>query len=80
MLEEAKAFGKPVVVVHGDTHSYQLDQPLKDASGALVANVTRLETPGSPFVGWVRAVVDAHDPKVFQFTVKRFGATAAPGQ
>ena len=76
LVEEAKAFGKPVVVVHGDTHAYQLNEPVKDASGALVANITRLETPGSPLVGWVRAVVDANDPKVFQFTLKRFGAPA----
>ncbi len=78
--EEAKAFGKPVVIVHGDTHSYQLNQPLKDETGATVSNVTRMETPGSPFVGWVRTVVDANDPKVFQFTLKRFGASAHPGQ
>ena len=80
LAQQARAFGKPVVVVHGDTHSYQLDQPLKDETGARVANVTRLETPGSPFIGWVRAVVDANDPRVFQFTVKRFGASQPPGQ
>ena len=73
LVQQAKAFGKPVVVVHGDTHSYQLNQPVKDENGAMVANITRLETPGSPFLGWVRAVVDATDPKVFQFTLKRFG-------
>ena len=80
LIEEAKAFGKPVVVVHGDTHAYQLDKPLTDGNGATVSNVTRLETPGSPFVGWVRTVVDANDPNVFKFTVKRFGASAQPGQ
>ena len=80
LVEEVKAFGKPVVLVHGDTHSYQLNQPLKDENGTTVSNFTRLETPGSPFVGWVRTVVDANDPKVFQFTVKRFGASKPPGQ
>ena len=80
LAEEAKAFGKPVVIVHGDTHSYQLNQPLKDQTGASVVNVTRLETPGSPFVGWVRTVINANDPNVFQFTMKRFGATQPPGQ
>lgn len=79
LLEEAKAFRKPVVVVHGDTHSHQINQPLKDGTGVTVSNVTRLETPGSPFVGWVRTVIDANDPKVFQFTVKRFGASTPPG-
>jgi hypothetical protein len=80
LVKEAKAFGKPVVVVHGDTHSYQLNQPVRDETGATVANITRLETPGSPFIGWVRAVVAPDDPKVFQFTVKRFGASTPPGQ
>ena len=80
LVQEARAFGKPVVVVHGDTHSYQLNQPLKDETGATVANVTRLETPGSPFVGWVRTVIAADDPQVFRFTVKRFGASPPPGQ
>ena len=73
LVKEAKAFGKPVVLVHGDTHSYQLNQPVKDATGALVANITRLETPGSPFLGWVRATVDANDPKVFKFSLRRYG-------
>ncbi len=80
LAREARAFGKPVVVVHGDTHSYQLNQPVRDESGAFVANITRLETPGSPFIGWVRVVVAPHDPKVFQFTVKRFGASTPAGQ
>ena len=80
LAQEASAFGKPVVVVHGDTHWHQINQPLKDQSGATVTNVTRLETPGSPFIGWVRTVIDANDPQVFQFTVKRFGASQPPGQ
>ncbi len=74
LVREAKAFGKPVVVVHGDTHSYQLNRPVKDEAGAAVANITRLETPGSPFLGWVRTTVDVNDPEVFQFSLRRFGA------
>lgn len=73
LAREARAFGKPVVIVHGDTHSFQINRPLKDESGAPVANVLRLETPGSPFLGWVRATIDANDPEVFQFSLKQFG-------
>ena len=73
LAEEARAFGKPVVIVHGDTHSYQLNRPLRDETGTPVANVLRLETPGSPFLGWVRATIDAADPQVFQFSLRRFG-------
>ena len=80
VAREARAFGKPVVVVHGDTHSYQLNRPLKDEAGQQVPNVTRLETPGSPFIGWVRARIDAQDPQVFQFSVRRFGASGPPVQ
>ena len=59
--EEAKRFGKPVLLAHGDGHIYIVDHPL-----SRLANVTRLQVPGSPQVGWVRVVVTP-DTK-FQFT------------
>ena len=62
-------FGKPVVLVHGDTHWHQIDQPMLDRNGrALVANFTRVETYGAPFMGWVRGTVDPANPKVFTFS------------
>jgi hypothetical protein len=69
----ARAFGRPVLAVHGDTHRYQLDRPLRDEAGALVPNVTRLETFGSPDLGWVRVLIDAASPEVFRIQPKRFG-------
>ena len=57
---------KPVLVVHGDTHFYRVDKPFKDAAGMPLANVTRLETFGSPQVGWVRVTVDRADPAIFR--------------
>lgn len=62
----AADIAKPVLVVHGDTHFYRVDNPFKDASGKTLANVTRLETYGSPQVGWVRVTVDRTDPAVFR--------------
>jgi hypothetical protein len=59
--EEAKRFGRPVLLAHGDGHVYIVDHPL-----IRVPNVTRLQVPGSPQVGWVRVVVTP-DTK-FQFT------------
>ncbi len=59
--EEARRFGKPVLLAHGDGHVYIVDHPLIG-----IANVTRLQVPGSPQVGWVRVVVTP-DTK-FQFT------------
>jgi hypothetical protein len=36
-------------------------------SGERVENLTRVETFGSPVVGWVRAGVDTSEPEVFTF-------------
>ena len=66
--EETVAFGKPVVLVHGDTHTLRIDRPMTSStSGERVENFTRVETFGSPMVGWVRAGVDTSDPEVFTF-------------
>ena len=55
---EAVAFGKPVLLIHGDSHRFTTDHPLKArATQQPIDNVTRLEVPGSPLVGWVRVVV-----------------------
>jgi hypothetical protein len=52
------AFTGPVLLIHGDTHQYRVDHPLTDSSGRPYPNFTRLETFGSPDIGWVRVVVD----------------------
>ena len=51
-------FSGNVLFIHGDTHTYRMDQPLADEKGRELANFTRLETFGSPDIGWVRVVVD----------------------
>jgi len=48
---------KPVTFVHGDTHWYQQNQPLRDAKGETVPNFTRVEVYGSPFVRWLRGTL-----------------------
>lgn len=79
LRQETQAYAGQVVLVHGDTHSYQLNQPLLDAAGQRVLdNFTRVETDGYPFMGWVRGTVDAADPRVFRFTPLRWSPDAAP--
>ena len=57
--EETVAFGRPVVLVHGETHIQRIDRPMTSSTGGeRVENFTRVETFGSPVVGWVRAGVD----------------------
>jgi hypothetical protein len=66
--QETVAFGKPVVLAHGDTHTFRVDKPMiASPTGERVENFTRVETFGSPEVNWVRATADASDPEVFAF-------------
>ena len=66
--EEATAFGKPVLLIHGDSHEFITDTPLRaPSSGQTITNVTRLEVPGSPDVGWVRVVVAKGPTPSFSF-------------
>ena len=72
---EVLGFGKPVALMHGDTHYFRVDKPLfrsKEAGpanfGRQIENFTRVETFGFPEAHWVRVMVDVNDPNVF--TVK----------
>lgn len=65
---EVRAFGKPVVLVHGDTHRFRIDKPMRDSkTGQPIENFTRVETFGSPDLGWIKGTVDVNDPAVFRF-------------
>jgi hypothetical protein len=60
-------FPGQVVIVNGDSHFLNIDKPLKDAAGATIQNVTRVQTFGSDQNHWVSATVDPRDPNVFTF-------------
>jgi hypothetical protein len=62
----AKRLAKPVLFAHGDTHVYTVDRPFRDR-GDPVDNAVRLETYGSPQVGWVRVTVDPDNRRLFAF-------------
>jgi hypothetical protein len=65
---ETLAFGKPVVLVHGDSHYFRIDQPLLGSrSKRRIENFTRVETFGNPDVHWLKVSVDHRDPNVFTF-------------
>lgn len=73
LRNQAIAFGKPVVYVHGDSHYFRVDKPLLDASGKRLENFTRVETFGDNAangpndVHWVKALVDPNSREVFAF-------------
>jgi hypothetical protein len=63
--KEAIAFGRPVLLVHGDTHIFRIDQPLVSGAGAnrrKVENVFRLEVYGEFDIHAVTVGVDPADP------------------
>lgn len=63
---EAKAFAKPVLLVHADEHRYRLEHaPKLRRDGEPVQNVTRLETFGAKDIHATIVVVDAGSPQVF---------------
>jgi hypothetical protein len=70
---ESVAFGKPVVLVHGDSHYFRIDKPFQDEQGRRLETLTRLETPGDNAqngnndVHWVKVLVDPREREVFSF-------------
>lgn len=57
----ARNLAKPIVVIHGDTHTYRVDRPLIDSSrGEPFPNVMRIETFGAPTVGAAIVTIDTN--------------------
>jgi hypothetical protein len=56
LLPLARAWGKPVLVVHGDSHQFRIDQPFNLDKKPL-RNVTRLIVPGQADIRAVRVQV-----------------------
>lgn len=77
LAAEAKAYGKPVLLIHGDSHVLVIDRPLTEAgantwigqttSSPTLKNVTRLEVMGESDVGAVEVSVDTNTSGVFGF-------------
>lgn len=60
-------FGRPVTLVHGDTHDQKVDHPWSD-----VDNFTRVEVFGGSSNGdWIRARIDPGSEDVFSFSIER---------
>jgi hypothetical protein len=66
IAEGARAFGKPVLIVHGDHHALELES-LKDTALRPVPSTFRLQVPGDQLVHAMRVLVDPDTPGVFGF-------------
>lgn len=66
--EEVEAFSRPVLMVHGDNHEFLVDRPLRRrTAGRRLENLTRMQVPGSPLVGWVHVLVTRSRVAPFMF-------------
>lgn len=72
--KETRALGKPVVLVHGDTHYFRIDNPFHQrpkrgtAGEPAIANFLRVETFGTPNHHWLQVTVEPNNPNVFSFS------------
>lgn len=62
IVTESRNLGKPVLLVHGDEHIYEVEPGY-----AGVPNLTRLETFGETATQWLRLTVDPRTPSVFSW-------------
>jgi len=66
---ETPRFGGEVLLIHGDTHRFRVDHPLRhQETQQQIENFTRIEVFGSPFANWVRVSVRKDNGKL-QFDV-----------
>ncbi len=66
LRQHAQAFGKPVLVIHGDRHRFTVDKPLYQGR-QLMYHVTRLMVFGDAEVHGALINVDTDDPDIFSF-------------
>ena len=72
LAEEVAAWGKPVLLIQGDTHQYLIDRPLKDAKGKPLSQLIRVVVPGESQPDAVLISVDIADKTApFQFRLLR---------
>ena len=79
----AAAFGKPVVLVHGDSHYFRIDKPfmrMRKPDEPAIENFTRVETFGAPHHHWVHVTVDVDDPNVFTFRQRILASNQLKGK
>jgi len=67
LAQRARAYDRPVLLVHGDGHRLLIDQPLA-VSGRRMNNVTRLMVFGDIEVHGVLVTVDSASPDTFSYT------------
>jgi uncharacterized protein YkuJ len=63
LVKKANEFGRPVLIVHGDSHIYRVYRPFSKTA----PNITALEVFGETDMNAVEVTVEPNDPAVFSF-------------
>lgn len=66
IAQRAAQFRKPVLLIHGDEHRYEVQTGF-----AGVSNLTRLETYGNTASYWLRVTIDPSKPQVFSWQSRK---------
>ncbi len=72
LADEVAHWGKPVLLLQGDTHRYRVDRPLKSSDGKVLANLQRIVVPGERHPDAVLIEVDDTHP-VQPFRIRLMG-------
>ncbi len=74
LADEVTRWGKPVLLLQGDSHHYRVDRPLRGADGKPLANLQRVVVPGESRADAVLIEVDEAQPAQ-PFAVRLMGNT-----
>jgi hypothetical protein len=68
LTEKLAEFGKPVLLVNGDSHVFLVDKPLYEANGLKksILNFTRLQVPGENNMHAVKVTINPATAAIFQ--------------
>lgn len=65
---EVTKFGKPVLLIYGDHHRFQINKPLMDSENNLIENFTALMVFGDREVNAVKISVEPRSREIFSFS------------
>ncbi|MSR36136.1 MAG: metallophosphatase family protein [Gemmatimonadetes bacterium] len=71
LQHEAATFPGQIILIHGDSHHARVDHPLRDWNGRPYERFTRIETFGSPDIGWLRVVLDTVAGRVVRVETRK---------
>lgn len=72
LADEVARWGKPVLLLQGDSHRYRIDRPLRNVDGQPLANLQRVVVPGERHPDAVLIEVDeTHPAQPFRLRLMR---------